>query len=174
MHRFFHPGNFEAEKIGLEIAVKNKDGCVEFEPAGSSSSAAGWAYGGWAKIVLAAGAVWYYRNELRIIGRGILAGANLAISRWEANKTEVAPANEHSPAPVASSRAPESSTPTADTKRKRRASTPSSHSGAFHEQWAELARVRGLHARAAEEEKVEKFDWKEDARRNVGAYERDG
>jgi len=162
---------------GLEIDIRNEDGRVGFEPAGCSSSAAGWEYGGWAKLVLAAGAVWYHRNELRIIGRGILAGANLAISRWDANKTclrEVAPANKHSPVPVASSRAPESSTPTADTKRKRRASTPSSHSGAFHEQWAELARVRGLHARAAEEEKVEKFDWKVDAMRNVGAFEGDG
>ena len=159
---------------GLEIDIRNENGRVGFEPAGECSSAAGWEYGGWAKLVLAAGAVWYYRNELRIIGRGILAGANLAISRWEANKTEVAHTNKHSPAQVASSRAPESSTPKPDTKRKRRASTPSSHSGAFHEQWAELAHVRGLHARAAEEEKVGKFDWKEDAMRNVGAYEVDG
>ena len=161
---------------GLEIGIRNEGGRVGFDPASEWS----WKYGsgGWAKVVLATGAVWYYRHELRIIGRGILAGANLAISRWEANKTclreEVAPTNKHSPGHFASSRAPESSTPKPDTKRKRRASTPSSHSGAFREQWAELARVRGLHARAAEQEQVEKFDWKEDAMRNVGAYGVDG
>jgi hypothetical protein len=32
-------------------------------------------------------AVYWYRNELRIIGRGVMAGANLAVERWETNKT---------------------------------------------------------------------------------------
>jgi hypothetical protein len=37
-------------------------------------------------MLFTAVAVYWYRNELRIIGRGVMAGANLAIERWETNK----------------------------------------------------------------------------------------
>lgn len=63
------------------ITMKNKGGCINLE--GSSSSA--WGFGSWSRVLLTAGAVYWYRNELRIIGRGVLAGAKLAIERCEAN-----------------------------------------------------------------------------------------
>lgn len=58
----------------LNIELKNKGarGNIYVEPTASS-----WFTDGWAK------AVYLYRNELRIIGRGVLAGANLAVERWE-------------------------------------------------------------------------------------------
>jgi hypothetical protein len=54
-----------------------------FEPVASSTPPSSWLTGGWAKVLVVAGTVYLYRNELRIIGRGALAGANLAMERWE-------------------------------------------------------------------------------------------
>jgi len=64
----------------LNIELKNKgfNGKIYVEPGASS-----WFTGGWAKALILVGTVYLYRNELRIIGRGVLAGANLAIERWE-------------------------------------------------------------------------------------------
>jgi len=64
----------------LNIELKNKgiNGSIYVEPGASS-----WFTSGWAKALVLAGTVYLYRNELRIIGRGVLAGANLAIERWE-------------------------------------------------------------------------------------------
>jgi len=64
----------------LNIEMKNKgfNGKIYVEPGASS-----WPTGRWAKAFALAGTVYLYRNELRIIGRGVLAGANLAIERWD-------------------------------------------------------------------------------------------
>jgi hypothetical protein len=51
---------------------------VDFNAANTQTN--GWRYG---KRTLVAGAAYWYRNELFILARAILAGANLAIERWE-------------------------------------------------------------------------------------------
>jgi hypothetical protein len=53
---------------------------VDFNAADAKSSS--WGLGKW---VLVAGATYWYRNELQILARGIMAGANLAIKQWEDN-----------------------------------------------------------------------------------------
>jgi hypothetical protein len=89
----------EIRDMGVDIDIKNKDGILRFEPgsypsssspASSPSSASffGLSTGTWAKVLLGAGAVYYWRTELRIIGRGIMAGANLAIERMEKKHKE--------------------------------------------------------------------------------------
>ncbi|KAI4933884.1 uncharacterized protein J4E92_003553 [Alternaria infectoria] len=77
---FFRPNGTLKCNSALNIELKNKgfNGKIYVEPGAST-----WFTGGWAKALVLAGTVYLYRNELRIIGRGVLAGANLAIERWE-------------------------------------------------------------------------------------------
>ncbi|KAI4666807.1 uncharacterized protein J4E79_002847 [Alternaria viburni] len=77
---YFRPRGLIMGNSALNIELKNKgyNGKIYVEPGASS-----WFTGGWAKALVLAGTVYLYRNELRIIGRGVLAGANLAIERWE-------------------------------------------------------------------------------------------
>ena len=64
--------------LNIEMKHKGFNGKIYVEPGASS-----WFTGGWARALVLVGTVYLYRNELRIIGRGVLAGANLAIERWE-------------------------------------------------------------------------------------------
>ena len=77
---FFRPNGTLKCNSALNIELKNKgfNGKIYVEPGASS-----WFTGGWAKALILAGTVYLYRKELRIIGRGVLAGANLAIECWE-------------------------------------------------------------------------------------------
>ncbi|KAI4949133.1 hypothetical protein J4E91_005597 [Alternaria rosae] len=75
---FFRPRGTMMGNLALNIELKNKGvrGNIYIGPAASC-----WFTGGWAKALILAGTVYLYRNELRIIGRGVLAGANLAVER---------------------------------------------------------------------------------------------
>ncbi|KAI4625549.1 hypothetical protein J4E80_002681 [Alternaria sp. BMP 0032] len=77
---FFRPNGTLKCNSALNIELKNKgfNGKIYVEPGTSS-----WPTGRWAKALVLAGTVYLYRNELRVIGRGVFAGANLAIERWE-------------------------------------------------------------------------------------------
>jgi hypothetical protein len=66
------------------VNIRNKGGTMRFERPAASS----WNTGLWATLLVTAGTAYWYRNELRIIGRGIMAGANLAIERWEKKREE--------------------------------------------------------------------------------------
>ena len=72
----------------LNIELKNNDGNIYFEPVASSNPSSSWFTGVWVKLLTTAGTLYIYRNELRIIGRGMLAGANLAMDRWEQHRRQ--------------------------------------------------------------------------------------
>ncbi|RAR08332.1 hypothetical protein DDE82_002312 [Stemphylium lycopersici] len=72
---------------GLDIHIKNEDGNVCFEPASPllistpASSRGFWGTGNWAKALVLAGFLYYYRREVRVVGRGIVAGVRVAVER---------------------------------------------------------------------------------------------
>ncbi|KAF2873011.1 hypothetical protein BDV95DRAFT_593393 [Massariosphaeria phaeospora] len=67
------------------LNIVNEDGRVEFAPLGGEKS---WYKSGklWGMATLGA-SLWWYRKELRVVGRGLLAGCRLAAERWEQRKT---------------------------------------------------------------------------------------
>jgi hypothetical protein len=79
LHRAFTPLSHDYESThNVFIGIKNTNGRVDFNAAGAKGSS--WSLGRW---VLVAGVVYWYRNELEILARGIIAGANLAIKQWD-------------------------------------------------------------------------------------------
>jgi hypothetical protein len=78
-HRTFPLPKGKIQASTVDVNIRNKDGRMRFEQPVASS----WKTGLVATLLVTAGTAYWYRNELRIIGRGIMAGANLAIERWE-------------------------------------------------------------------------------------------
>jgi hypothetical protein len=83
-HRTFPLPKGKIQAHTVEVNIRNKDGTMRFERPVASS----WNTGLWATLLVTAGMAYWYMNELRIIGRGIMAGANLAIERWEKTREE--------------------------------------------------------------------------------------
>jgi hypothetical protein len=65
----------------VDITLWNKSDNADLNPTGS------WKAGGWCKFPVAAGAVCMYQEELRIVGRGILARAKLLVKKYELAST---------------------------------------------------------------------------------------
>lgn len=77
--RAFTPPSHDYEGThNVHIRIENTHGRVDFDA--SSAPSNGWQLGKW---ILVAGAAYWYRNEIKIVARGVIAGAYLAISKWE-------------------------------------------------------------------------------------------
>jgi hypothetical protein len=61
----------------MSMQLKNKNGTVFFEPTASSTSVLTWV----TRFLFVAGTAYVFRDELCIIGRSVLAGANAAVER---------------------------------------------------------------------------------------------
>lgn len=71
---------------GGSIGVVNQSGDVEFgtERVCNGGGASGL---GWLRVVVVGAVAYVYRDELRMLARGILAGARLAVEKWERRAT---------------------------------------------------------------------------------------
>jgi hypothetical protein len=78
-------GDFSEEatgRSGVNFRIVNKKGTVDFTTSPASRSS--WfSASSLLKLAIFGGMAYIYREELKILGRGVVAGARLAIERWE-------------------------------------------------------------------------------------------
>lgn len=72
---------------GMNFRIVNKKGTVDFTTSLASKSS--WfSASSLFKLAMFGGMVYIYREELKILGRGVMAGARLAIERWDEKEKE--------------------------------------------------------------------------------------
>jgi hypothetical protein len=73
------------QQEGAEMSVVNHSGRVQYGT--PASDLEGWAFGYTVfKILVAGGFAYVYLKEIGVVGRGVTAGARLAVEKWEGEK----------------------------------------------------------------------------------------